>query len=69
MILMTTKLKTFSIKKLKYMIEINYNVDEVAWNKNFPNFKKFISKTVNDTLEVVDTKNKKKNLCKFFFNL
>ena len=66
MILMTTKLKTFSIKKLKYMIEINYNVDEVAWNKNFPNFKNFISKTVNDTLEVVDTKNKKKISVNFF---
>ena len=48
------------------MIEINYNVDEVAWNKNFPNFQKFISKTVNDTFKVVDTKNKKKISVNFF---
>ena len=66
MTLMTTKLKTFLTKKLKYMIEINYNVDEVAWNKNFPNFQKFISKTVNDTFKLVDTKNKKKISVNFF---
>ena len=36
------------------MIKINYNVDEIQWNKNFPYFKKYISKTVNATLNVVD---------------
>ena len=38
------------------MIEINYNVDEAKWEKNFPQFKKYISKTVNETLKVIDTK-------------
>ena len=37
------------------MIEINYNVDEAGWKQNFPNFKKYISKTVNETLKVIDT--------------
>ena len=37
------------------MIEINYNVDAASgWKKNFPYFKKYISKTVNATLSVVD---------------
>ena len=37
------------------MIEINYNIDAVAgWKKNFPYFKKYISKTVNATLNIVD---------------
>ena len=37
------------------MIEINYNIDAVAgWKKNFPHFKKYISKTVNATLNIVD---------------
>ena len=37
------------------MIEINYNIDAAAgWNKNFPYFKKYISKTVNATLNIVD---------------
>ena len=37
------------------MIEINYNIDAAAgWKKNFPYFKKYISKTVNATLNIVD---------------
>ena len=37
------------------MIEINYNIDAASgWKKNFPYFKKYISKTVNATLSVVD---------------
>jgi|TARA_B100001939_G_C16842784_1_gene573886 probable rRNA maturation factor len=37
------------------MIQINYNVDESEWSKNFPHYKKCISKTVSETLDVVDT--------------
>ena len=36
------------------MIEINYNVDEVGWKKNFPEFKKHISKTVKEIFKVID---------------
>ena len=36
------------------MIEINYNVDETEWKKEFPYFKKYISKTVNETIKVID---------------
>ena len=36
------------------MIEINYNVDESEWKKKFPRFKKYISKTVNETIKVID---------------
>ena len=36
------------------MIEINYNVDETEWKKKFPYFKKYISKTVNETIKVID---------------
>ena len=36
------------------MIEINYNVDETDWKKKFPHFKKYISKTVNETIKVID---------------
>ncbi len=36
------------------MIEINYNVDELRWKKNFPHFKNYISKTVNETLKATD---------------
>ena len=37
------------------MIEINYKVDAAAgWKKNFPYFKKYISKTVNATLNITD---------------
>ncbi len=35
------------------MIEINYNVDEVGWKKNFPSFKKYISKTVKETINII----------------
>ena len=35
------------------MIEINYNIDESGWKKNFPNFKKHISKTVSETFKVI----------------
>ena len=38
------------------MIKINFNVDEVGWKKNFPYFKKYISKTVSHTFEVIDFK-------------
>ena len=38
------------------MIEINYNVDEVGWKKNFPYFKKYISKTVKETFNIIDIK-------------
>ena len=44
------------IKKLSKMIKINYNVDEKSWKKNFPQFKKYISKTVEETISAVDTK-------------
>ena len=36
------------------MIEINYNVDEEGWKKNFPEFKKHISKTVKEIFKVID---------------
>lgn len=36
------------------MIEINYNVDEAKWNENFPHFKKYISKTVNETIKAIN---------------
>ena len=36
------------------MIEINYTVDAVEWKKNFPNFKKHISKTVNETFKATN---------------
>ena len=36
------------------MIEINYNIDEVGWKKNFPYFKKYISKTVKETINIID---------------
>ena len=38
------------------MILINYNVDEVGWRINFPDFKKYISKTVNETIEIMGIK-------------
>ena len=41
-------------KKTKRMIEINYNVDEIKWKKSFPNFKKYISKSVNEIFKVND---------------
>ena len=37
------------------MIKINYKVDEEGWKKNFPNFKRYISKTVNETLKSINT--------------
>ena len=39
------------------MIEINFNIDEKGWKKNFPYFKKSISKTVNETIKVIDIEN------------
>ncbi len=36
------------------MIEINYSIDEDGWKKNFPDFKKNISKTVNEIFNVID---------------
>ena len=42
------------IKKNNWMIEINYNIDEIGWKKNFPDFKKYIAKTVNETFKVID---------------
>ena len=44
------------IKKTDSMIQINYNVDEVGWRTNFPDFKKYISKTVNETIEIMGIK-------------
>ena len=38
------------------MIQINYKVEEKGWKKNFPQFKKFISKTVNETYKVIDNR-------------
>ena len=38
------------------MIEINYNVDEAGWKRNFPCFKNCITKTVNETIKIVDSK-------------
>ena len=37
------------------MTQINYNVDADVWNKNFPQYKKYISTTVDETLKVLDT--------------
>lgn len=37
------------------MIEINFNVDEGQWKKYFPRYKKYITKTVNETLSVIGT--------------
>tara|TARA_B000000532_G_scaffold242693_1_gene237237 strand:+ start:1334 stop:1789 length:456 start_codon:yes stop_codon:yes gene_type:complete len=48
------------------MIEIDYNVDEVGWKKNFPYFKKYISKTVNETIKVIDV-GVSQNICVTFF--
>ena len=42
------------IKKTERMIEINYNIDELKWKKSFPDFKKYISKTVNEIFKVID---------------
>ena len=41
-------------KKTERMIEINYNIDELKWKKSFPDFKKYISKTVNEIFKVID---------------
>ena len=38
------------------MVEINFNVDETRWKRNFPHFKRYISQTVNETLKVINTK-------------
>ena len=38
------------------MIQINYKVEEKGWKKNFPQFKKFISKTVYETYKVIDNR-------------
>ena len=59
MTLTMNKLRIFLIKKLNYMIKINYNIDEDKWNTNFPHHKKYISKTVNETLNVVNTRHYK----------
>jgi probable rRNA maturation factor len=38
------------------MIQIDFNVDDKDWKKNFPSFKKYISKTVKETLKLIDYK-------------
>jgi probable rRNA maturation factor len=43
------------------MINISYNVDHNKWNKHFPLYKKYISKTVMTTLNIVQ-KNSKDDL-------
>ena len=48
------------------MIEINFNVDEDNWNKNFPYFRKYISNTVNETLKVINKKIPKNISVSFF---
>ena len=48
------------------MVEINYNVDETRWNKNFPYFKKYISTTVNETIKVINN-DTPKNISVTFF--
>ena len=48
------------------MIKINYNVDEKNWKKNFPQFKKYISKTVEETISAVDAKISKNISITFF---
>jgi len=48
------------------MIEINFNVDENEWKKNFPSYKKYIAKTVNETLEATNSKFAKNTSVTFF---
>ena len=48
------------------MININYNVDETEWKNNFPQFKKYISRTVNETLTEMGAK-KRSNISVSFF--
>ena len=48
------------------MININYNVDETKWKNNFPQFKKYISRTVNETLTEMGAK-KRSNISVSFF--
>ena len=48
------------------MIEINYNVDEEGWKKNFPYYKKCIAKSVNETIKVIDSKIDKNISVTFF---
>ena len=48
------------------MIKINYNVDELGWNKNFPYFKKYITKTVNETFRAINNDIPKNTSVTFF---
>ena len=48
------------------MIEINYNVDEAEWIKNFPYFKKYITNAVNETLTVSNNEIPKNTSVTFF---
>ena len=48
------------------MIEINFNVDEKDWKKNFPYFKKYISATVRETLNIIDIEKNKNTSVTFF---
>ena len=38
------------------MIQVNYNIEERGWKENFPHFKKYIGKSVNETLKQMDKK-------------
>ena len=51
---MMIKSRIFLIKKLNLMAKINYNVDTVEWRKKFPLFKKYISRSVNKTLNIIN---------------
>ena len=42
------------------MIEVNYTVEEDGWKKNFPYFKKCISNTVTQTLNIINNEFPKK---------
>ncbi len=48
------------------MIEINFNVDGNEWKKNFPFYKKYISKAVNETIKTIDVGFSKKTSITFF---
>ena len=38
------------------MVKISYNIEGKGWKKHFPHFKKYIGKSVNETLKQMDTK-------------
>ena len=36
------------------MVSLSYNIDDKKWQKSFPLFKKYISKSVNETIKTVN---------------